>query len=130
MVADKFGYLYFCDRTGDTYRWKGENVSTVEVENILMGILERNDVVVFGVSVPGRQKDLIEKNRKKLFQFLESDGKAGMAVIVDDPTAPIDLAALPREMKKHGLPIYARPCFIRLTKTIEMTGLFVLFDIY
>ena len=53
MVADKYGYLYFCDRTGDTFRWKGENVSTVEVENILMSILKRNEVVVFGVSIPG-----------------------------------------------------------------------------
>ncbi len=53
MVADKYGYLYFCDRTGDTFRWKGENVSTVEVENILMDILKHNDVVAFGVSIPG-----------------------------------------------------------------------------
>ncbi len=53
MVADKYGYLYFCDRTGDTYRWKGENVSTVEVENIIMGILKQNDIVVFGVAIPG-----------------------------------------------------------------------------
>ena len=53
MVADKYGYLYFCDRTGDTFRWKGENVSTVEVENILMNILQQNDVVVFGVNIAG-----------------------------------------------------------------------------
>jgi acyl-CoA synthetase (AMP-forming)/AMP-acid ligase II len=53
MVADKYGYLYFCDRTGDTFRWKGENVSTVEVENILMDILKQSDIMVFGVSVPG-----------------------------------------------------------------------------
>ena len=53
LYADKYGYFYFCDRTGDTFRWKGENVSTVEVENILMSILKRNDIVVFGVSIPG-----------------------------------------------------------------------------
>lgn len=53
MLADKYGYLYFCDRTGDTFRWKGENVSTVEVENILMNILGNNEIVVFGVSIPG-----------------------------------------------------------------------------
>ncbi|CAF2777033.1 unnamed protein product [Rotaria sp. Silwood2] len=60
MVADKYGYLYFCDRTGDTFRWKGENVSTVEVENIIMNILKRNDVVVFGVAIPGMRVIFIE----------------------------------------------------------------------
>jgi solute carrier family 27 fatty acid transporter 1/4 len=53
ILADKYGYFYFCDRTGDTFRWKGENVSTVEVENILMNLLKKNDIVVFGVSIPG-----------------------------------------------------------------------------
>ncbi|CAF1983617.1 unnamed protein product [Rotaria magnacalcarata] len=106
MVADKYGYLYFCDRTGDTYRWKGENVSTVEVENILMNVLNRNDVVVFGVSIP------------------ETDGKAGMAVVLDDPAAPTDMNTLATDLKKNGLPSYARPCFIRLTKHIELTGTF------
>jgi len=106
MVADRYGYLYFCDRTGDTFRWKGENVSTVEIENILMDILGRNDIVVFGVSIP------------------ETDGKAGMAVVVDDPSAPIDMNTLVRGLKKHGLPAYARPCFVRLTEHIELTGTF------
>lgn len=53
IYADQYGYFYFCDRTGDTFRWKGENVSTVEVENTLMSILKQNDIVVFGVSIPG-----------------------------------------------------------------------------
>lgn len=53
--------------------------------------------------------------------LVETDGKAGMAVILDDST-PIDIDALSKEMKKQGLPSYARPCFIRLTKKIELTG--------
>jgi len=106
ILADKYGYFYFCDRTGDTFRWKGENVSTVEIENILMTILKRNDIVVFGVSIP------------------ETDGKAGMAVILDDPSAPLDISKLAQELKKHGLPVYARPCFIRIVQHIEMTGTF------
>jgi hypothetical protein len=53
---------------------------------------------------------------------IESDGKAGMAVILDDYSAPIDMNVLAKELKKQGLPSYARPCFIRLTKHIELTG--------
>ncbi len=66
IYADKYGYFYFCDRTGDTFRWKGENVSTVEVENILMNILKKNDVVVFGVSIPGLI-DYINLNKLLIF---------------------------------------------------------------
>lgn len=51
MVADELGYLYFKDRTGDTFRWKGENVSTAELEAILSNIVDYRDVVVYGVEV-------------------------------------------------------------------------------
>lgn len=50
---DELGYMYFRDRGGDTFRWKGENVSTTEVEGILSSLLEQTDVAVYGVSVPG-----------------------------------------------------------------------------
>lgn len=50
---DELGYLYFRDRTGDTFRWKGENVSTTEVEGILSRLLDMADVAVYGVAVPG-----------------------------------------------------------------------------
>lgn len=53
LVADELGYLYFRDRTGDTYKWKGENVATAEVEDAIMVAVARRDCVVYGVSVSG-----------------------------------------------------------------------------
>lgn len=56
---DDLGYMYFRDRGGDTFRWKGENVSTTEVEGILSSLLEQTDVAVYGVSVPGHTELLL-----------------------------------------------------------------------
>uniref|UniRef100_A0A0L8FZ86 Long-chain-fatty-acid--CoA ligase n=2 Tax=Octopus bimaculoides TaxID=37653 RepID=A0A0L8FZ86_OCTBM len=53
LSMDAFGYMYFRDRTGDTFRWKGENVSTSEVEAVISNILKLQDVVVYGVEIPG-----------------------------------------------------------------------------
>ncbi|NWQ72344.1 S27A1 protein, partial [Neopipo cinnamomea] len=61
LVMDELGYMYFRDRSGDTFRWRGENVSTTEVEGALSRLLDQADVVVYGVGVPG------------------VEGKAGMA---------------------------------------------------
>ena len=53
LVRDEYGYVYFHDRTGDTFRWRGENVSTTEVESIISNILGLRDVAVYGVLIPG-----------------------------------------------------------------------------
>lgn len=55
-MMDEFGYFYFRDRTGDTFRWKGENVSTNEVEAVISNIIKLNDAVVYGVEIPGNQE--------------------------------------------------------------------------
>lgn len=55
LVQDELGYFYFRDRTGDTFRWKGENVATNEVEAAISNIIDLTDCVVYGVEV------LIEK---------------------------------------------------------------------
>lgn len=103
LKQDKRGYFYFVDRIGDTFRWKGENVSTNEVSeaiSVFPGIKEAN---VYGVSVPG------------------TDGRAGMAAIVCDPG--LDLVKLHAHICKE-LPDYARPLFIRLSHEMEVTGTF------
>ena len=55
LRMDEESFFYFCDRTGDTFRWKGENVSTTEVEATIANVLELRDAVVYGVEVPGLQ---------------------------------------------------------------------------
>uniref|UniRef100_A0A6Q2X8I2 Very long-chain fatty acid transport protein n=1 Tax=Esox lucius TaxID=8010 RepID=A0A6Q2X8I2_ESOLU len=61
LVMDELGYMFFRDRSGDTYRWRGENVSTTEVEATLSGLLGHADVAVYGVLLPGTFK--IQKTR-------------------------------------------------------------------
>lgn len=103
MRKDKDGYFYFIDRVGDTFRWKGENVSTSEVAETITqfpGIAEAN---VYGVAIPGRE------------------GRAGMAALVVH--GEIDLGAFRAYLAKH-LPEYARPLFLRIQQQIETTSTF------
>ncbi len=103
MRKDKRGYFYFIDRVGDTFRWKGENVSTSEVSeaiNSFPGIVDAN---VYGVTIAGRE------------------GRAGMAAIVYQ--GGCDLKALHAHLRTH-LPDYARPLFLRIQEEIDVTGTF------
>ncbi|XP_028162675.1 long-chain fatty acid transport protein 4-like [Ostrinia nubilalis] len=104
LVADELGYLYFRDRTGDTFRWRGENVSTTEVEAAISRVAEQRDAVVYGVEIPN------------------TEGRAGMCGIVDiDDT--LDLDKLLKDVSRD-LPKYARPIFIRKMTSVDMTGTF------
>jgi fatty-acyl-CoA synthase len=103
MRKDANGYFFFIDRIGDTFRWKGENVSTTEVEEALGqfdGVLEAN---VYGVRVPGRE------------------GRAGMAAVVTRDT--LNLTAL-HDYLAAQLPEYARPVFLRIRQEIDVTTTF------
>lgn len=106
VIADERGNLYFKDRTGDTFRWKGENVSTSEVEAQVSNLAGYRDCVVYGVEIPNLE------------------GRAGMAAILD-PEGKVNLKAL-AEGLQNSLPSYARPLFIRLLQTVDMTGTYKL----
>jgi fatty-acyl-CoA synthase len=97
------GFFYFIDRIGDTFRWKGENVSTTEVAAALMACPGVADAAVYGVQIPG------------------TDGRAGMAAIVIDRS--FNLAALP-DFLQARLPEYAHPAFLRICERLEATSTF------
>ncbi|MGB7173136.1 MAG: AMP-binding protein [Candidatus Acidiferrales bacterium] len=103
LRMDENGYFYFVDRIGDTFRWKGENVSTAEVSLILLEYLGVVDAAVYGVTLPGY------------------DGRAGMAALVVN--SAFELAGLATYMESR-LPRYAHPIFLRLCPAIETTSTF------
>ncbi len=102
MRQDEKGYFYFIDRIGDTFRWKGENVSTTEVSGAICTFSGVKDAAVYGVTIPG------------------TDGRAGMAAITADE---IDLAAFHSHLSNR-LPQYARPIFLRLRLELDVTATF------
>jgi fatty-acyl-CoA synthase len=103
MRQDRDGYFYFVDRVGDTYRWKGENVSTGEVEQALAGLPGVKEVSVYGVKVG------------------DLDGRAGMASLVVG--SDFDVGAFGKAADA-ALPAYARPVFLRIERAITVTGTF------
>ncbi|MDX1756506.1 MAG: long-chain-acyl-CoA synthetase [Marinobacter sp.] len=101
-----FRHLQFVDRMGDTFRWKGENVSTTEVENIIDGSGLVEEAIGYGVEIPN------------------TNGKAGMVTLVPQQgKADFDIQALFNYLSEN-LPPYAIPVFIRVTDGIEKTGTF------
>lgn len=106
LLMDEFGYFYFKDRTGDTFRWHGENVATSEVEAVVSNVIGLKDAAVYGVEVPG------------------TEGKAGMVAIYD-PEYTLNVKEMADGVKK-SLPSYARPLFVRVLSELPMTGTFKL----
>uniref|UniRef100_A0A8C2TSY8 long-chain-fatty-acid--CoA ligase n=1 Tax=Coturnix japonica TaxID=93934 RepID=A0A8C2TSY8_COTJA len=105
MEEDELGFVRFCDRTGDTFRWKGENVSTTEVAEALLTHAALQEAAVYGVTVPGHE------------------GRAGMAAVVLRPGWELDGAELFQHVAAV-LPPYAWPRFIRLQERLEVTPTF------
>ncbi|MGY8635142.1 long-chain-acyl-CoA synthetase [Bradyrhizobium sp. 14AA] len=103
MMRDAQGYLHFIDRVGDTFRWKGENVATSEVNDAITGCPGILDASTYGVAVSG------------------ADGRAGMAALVVDQDFDFGLFS---EQLSHQLPPYAIPAFVRLCRALDTTDTF------
>ncbi|WP_131108017.1 long-chain-acyl-CoA synthetase [Pseudomonas sp. Sample_10] len=101
-----FGHAQFVDRLGDTYRWKGENVSTTEVENILLQFPHISEAVAYGVEIRN------------------TNGRAGMAAITPaESLATLDFSEL-LAFARQQMPSYAVPLFLRVKVKMETTGTF------
>jgi acyl-CoA synthetase (AMP-forming)/AMP-acid ligase II len=106
LVKDQgYRHISFVDRVGDTFRWKGENVATTEVEGAVQVFPGIAEAVVYGVQVP------------------HADGRAGMLALTHEPGSEF----LPKAFYLHladKLPVYAIPLFIRLQSQQELTATF------
>ncbi|XP_026565494.1 very long-chain acyl-CoA synthetase isoform X2 [Pseudonaja textilis] len=105
LMVDRDNFIYFHDRVGDTFRWKGENVATTEVADILGLINFIQEVNVYGVSVPGHE------------------GRIGMASIRLADGCEFNGEILYKHVTDY-LPLYSRPYFVRIQDALEVTGTF------
>jgi fatty-acyl-CoA synthase len=105
MRYQGFGHAAFIDRLGDTFRWKGENVATTEVEAAVAADQAIEECTVFGVEVPG------------------AGGRAGMVAVQLRDGAEFDGKALATTVYDR-LPGYALPLFVRVVDSLEYTSTF------
>ncbi|KAM6943054.1 long-chain fatty acid transport protein 2-like [Xenentodon cancila] len=103
MRIDEEGFLFFQDRIGDTFRWKGENVATTEVADHLLMVDFIEEANVYGVKVPGHE------------------GRTGMATLKLKDNMDFDGNAVYKHVKNY-LPSYARPRFVRIQDALVVTG--------
>jgi acyl-CoA synthetase (AMP-forming)/AMP-acid ligase II len=107
LVRDQgLRHVQFVDRVGDTFRWKGENVSTNEVAEAINSFPQVAESTVYGVQVPN------------------ADGRCGMAsLVLRVPPSELQLAELAAHLRTQ-LPAYAVPRFLRVQTELEVTGTF------
>ena len=104
---DDDGYFYFVDRIGDTFRWKSENVSTLEVADTLSDLPGLELINVYGVQVP------------------QHEGRAGMAAILMQAGQCFDPHTF-YDLTEARLPRYAAPLFVRVSAAADLTSTFKL----
>ena len=100
-------HYQFVDRTGDTFRWRAENVSTNEVAEALNQHPQIAMANVYGVEIPG------------------AEGRAGMVAFEYSPADDFDIAAF-QSLVERELPAYAQPVFVRIQSATETTATFKL----
>jgi fatty-acyl-CoA synthase len=105
MKPQGMGHAAFADRLGDTFRWKGENVATTQVEGALIDVHDIEECTVYGVEVP------------------DTGGRAGMAAITMRDGVKFDGKAVGAAVYSK-LPAYAAPLFVRVVQTLEHTSTF------
>ena len=105
MSPQGMGHAAFVDRLGDTFRWKGENVATTQVERALAADKSIAESTVFGVEIP------------------RTGGRAGMAAVKLRDGAEFDGKAVAHTVYDQ-LPVYALPLFLRVVEEMEHTTTF------
>jgi fatty-acyl-CoA synthase len=103
MMRDEQGYFHFVDRIGDSFRWKGENIASSEVNDAIRDCPGVLDASTYGVAVPG------------------VDGRAGMAAVVVDQAFEFGIFS---KYLSDRLPPYALPIFVRFCRTLAATETF------
>ncbi len=99
-----YGQVQFVDRVGDTFRWKGENVSTTEVEEVVAAQPQVRESMSYGVKIPG------------------TDGRAGMvSIVLDTDIQSFDFKGFAKTVGQ-GLPSYAVPIFLCIQEEFEVTA--------
>lgn len=103
LRRDADGDYWFIDRLGETYRWKGENVSSAQVSAVLTSDPSVALAAVYGVELPGRE------------------GRAGMAALELVDGASFNPQALYRRVSDNLFPA-ARPRFVRIVAKMALTA--------
>ena len=105
LKRDDEGDYWFVDRLGDTFRWKGENISTEEVNLVMSKLDWLAGSTVYGVKVP------------------DQEGRVGMVAVELREGAEFDAAELYKWLESQ-LPKAAIPRFVRIVNSLDTTGSF------
>jgi acyl-CoA synthetase (AMP-forming)/AMP-acid ligase II len=126
LVHESSGWVRFADRMGDTFRWKGENVSAGEVRDFICRIAEVHDAIVYGIKLERYRNEPFSSScifASMLTGIGRYDGQAGgTTVSLKTNSASLEekfIQQLYSELWKCGLPGYALPRLVRIVNQVE-----------